>query len=220
MLKPTEPNVGAGHRASARSPSPGPKQPSVLDRLWASDKWDKATHESVDQDLDSAAKAGELERILGPLKNFNPQQGAAQPYPHERPSANAPSSFSRLSVRSFRMADGKIEERRSVEDESGRREDTISRSMDGQAYTKITETSPLGSTAVKEDFQNMSPQEREEFEARWKGQVGPGALKIPAEQEALLHNKMSESQQEASRNLKGLFKFNFPGFAFGGKDNR
>eukprot|EP00914_Ancora_sagittata_P019238 GHVO01038401.1.p1 GENE.GHVO01038401.1~~GHVO01038401.1.p1 ORF type:complete len:220 (+),score=26.01 GHVO01038401.1:100-759(+) len=219
MLKP-EPNVGAGHRASSRSPSPGPKQPSVLDRLWASDKWDKATHESVDRDLDSAAKAGELERILGSLKNFNPQQGAAEPYPHERPTGNAPSSFSRMSVRSFRMADGKIEERRSVEDETGSREDTVSRTLDGQTYTKVTETSPLGSQSVKEDFQNMNPKEREGFEARWRGQVGQGPLKIPAEQEALLQNKMAESQSMASRDVKGLFKFNFPGFSFGSKDDR
>jgi hypothetical protein len=44
-----------------------------------------------------------------------------------------------------------------VEDESGRREDTITRTMDGQTYTRVTETSPFGGQAVKEDFQNMSP---------------------------------------------------------------
>lgn len=52
-----------------------------------------------------------------------------------------------------------MEERRSVEDDSGHREDTISRTIDGQTYTTITETSPFGSQSVKEDFKNMSPGE-------------------------------------------------------------
>jgi hypothetical protein len=194
-------------------PFPGQHRPSFFGRLWSPGSWIRPTVDSntkADTDLDEQVKEGNLDSIFGNKK----VQAEDMPPVMGSPT---PSVSKRASVRTYRSADGRIEEHYAFSDEMGNEKRTVRRTMGDQTHEVITNIDgKSGEKDTKENFTNMDENDKCEFDQRWisppvrapqKGKVTVG--------EGHLYKEMDTQTRSL---FKNLFVFNFPGFPTGRKD--
>jgi len=235
MLK--QPDTGPGHSNPGGGASRGasPRQDnrtgsSIMDRLLATPNWDTSTHKKMDSDLDEAVKSGNIDAVLGPRggrhsPRFSPHPWASptpspQPYPHNKASPLPEDQPRRISVRTYRNINGNQEERQTVEDEYGSKEETVTRTIDGQTHTVVTRSDVGGKQQVSETFTNMQKGDKGGFDERWQARSGTGPLRMDKRYENILSDNMTKAQKETASDFKKLFRLGFHGFNSSHRDFR
>nr|XP_022329338.1 HCLS1-associated protein X-1-like [Crassostrea virginica] len=117
-----------------------------------------------DKDLDSEGKDIDLGRV------FADPGSRLVPSPAQR--GGFFSRGSSVSVTTIRGADGRIEEKRTVRDSSGREETTVTRTIGDKSHSVTTRVDPSGIPETTETFTNVDEDDKKGFDNKWKRPSG------------------------------------------------
>lgn len=120
--------------------------------------FDPPDEPKVDRDLDG--KEAEV------LKDLGNSRCTECPVPKDTPSNSFFSGHS-VTVRSVQGPDGKMEQWRTVQDTSGRKEETCTRYVDGKMHTVTRKIDDKGNEEKIEEFKNMDESDLSAFNKTW-----------------------------------------------------
>lgn len=189
--------------------NPGQQSPNMFGKTWTAQQWDDQTWDKMDRDLDEHAKKGGLKDIFGKLdskvdRSNSPYHGNHGNHGNASPAPGG--GFKSVSVRTYRSADGKVEERRTVKDGLGHEETVVMRHIDGQTHTLTTQREgPGDNQVVDENFRNMDRRDLNDFDRRWHSPT-PNFDRDRPEDDIILPDGKTQSM------FKNLFGLSFPGF--------
>ncbi|XP_061174128.1 HCLS1-associated protein X-1-like [Saccostrea echinata] len=112
-----------------------------------------------DKDLDKEAKDIDIAQVF-----TDPKSGIVPSAPQR---GGIFSSGSSISVTTIRGADGRVEQKRTVRDSSGREETTVTRTVGDQTHTVITKVDPSGTPETTETFTNIDEGNKKDFNDKW-----------------------------------------------------
>ncbi|XP_048735337.2 HCLS1-associated protein X-1-like [Ostrea edulis] len=112
-----------------------------------------------DKDLDKEAKDIDLAKVFS-----DPNSGIVSSAPQ---TGGFFSRGSSISVTTIRGADGKIEQKKTVRDSSGREETTVTRTIGEQSHTVTTKVDPSGIPETTETYTNVDQGSQKDFYDKW-----------------------------------------------------
>lgn len=113
-----------------------------------------------DKDLDKEGDNIDLSQVF-----TNPRAGLVPSTPQRGGFFSRGSS---VSVTTIRGADGKIEQKKTVRDSSGREETTVTRTMGDKSHTVTTRVDQSGIPETVETFTNIDEDKKKDFDSNWK----------------------------------------------------
>ncbi|KAL5005259.1 hypothetical protein ScPMuIL_018715 [Solemya velum] len=90
---------------------------------------------------------------------------------HKNPGLDKPKMFNEhksVSISTFRSADGKIEQKKTIKDSSGREETTVTRTVGDKIHSVTTKIDEKGEQEKVETLKNMDEKDLSSFEEAWK----------------------------------------------------
>lgn len=113
-----------------------------------------------DKDLDREGENIDLSQVF-----TDPRAGLVPSAPQRGGFFSRGSS---VSVTTIRGADGKIEQKKTVRDSSGREETTVTRTMGDKSHSVTTRVDPSGIPETTETFTNIDEDKKKDFDENWK----------------------------------------------------
>nr|CAD7261890.1 unnamed protein product [Timema shepardi] len=146
---------------------------------------DFSPRSNQDTDLDDRVKTGDLEIILGNL----PFSSDSNISPNTSPIPGGASMYFGQSVTSktIRRPDGSVEHHRTVRNNQGQEETTVTRQIGDQSHSLTTQTDRNGVQQRVEKFVNLDEGKLDEFENKWNKQYQPAVPKL-SDDETRPHN--------------------------------
>ncbi|XP_062615095.1 HCLS1-associated protein X-1-like [Saccostrea cucullata] len=117
-----------------------------------------------DKDLDKEAKDIDIAKVF-----TDPNSGMVPSVPQRGGIFNSGGS---ISVTTIRGADGRVEQKRTVRDSSGREETTVTRTIGDQTHTVTTKVDPSGTPETTESFTNIDEGHKKDFNDKWDNSTG------------------------------------------------